>query len=1436
MRVDTVRTAWRKPEACVRATAWSVPFTLLERRCMQSGFIATGESDRLRLALTSTLEREDSGRVGAQHASDDPVGVTRVPRLVRGQQPHEEARVGESPAVSDGTVAVSRYESYAPGAGMAGVPDRPLASFAGRPPLHDSLTLQQRRLIRDIAALTQSHAVGVDAVSTEFDRAQNAANIDLAKAREDAHTIHSKHVRSVENELKNALAEEKAAYDGAFTVAEATAKREVHEFVVQTNSLESKAKERLDEKHWLAETVYESAVKKAARDFEANQGAIEQRNQDLLRISATASELLRRGRFRPLPEATPLTAGIDDKPASAEVEMIESAAAAGRAIVLMETLQVRAFPFILNPGFVIGGVLAAGAAGAIAAAVMYANTPQLTEMLGYYAAAGVGAASIIGLVVRVVVRSRVPHIAGDLSRALAQATWINNRATVAMTGQRDQYIAAAKEKRESEKASALSREKINLEGVAQRRAAEEPALRAIHAAVAKELTQRHERNNNEIKSRAASRRAKAQSVLDAAVAKAEEVYAGAMAKATAERDTRTAELLSRWNSGIASCVAAYSSIMRAVAPQQPGWKGWGSFESADYVAPTSVPDHVTFGSYVVGLDDLPGGIPPGERASVEAALGGGGIELPLAIDLKDKGSLLIQHNEQSRTDAILALNDVMLRIMASFPPSKARFTIIDPVGLGQSFAAFAHLADIDEKLVHDKIWTDPKHIEQRLSDLTDHMETVIQKYLRNEYETIQEYNAHAGEVAEPYRFLVIADYPAQLSEQASKRLASIISSGPRCGVFTLIAHDLRSKALAWLPTAELQRASVWLRYENAGGVQRCVRQDPDFTRWPLTLEAPPSDSSTTSVLKIIGGLSKELGRVRVPFEITAPRGDAQVWSLSSSSDVNIPLGRSGATKLQYMTLGRGTAQHALIAGRTGSGKSTLLHVIIMNLALWYSPDEIEMYLVDFKKGVEFKAYATHGLPHARVIAIESEREFGLSVLRRLDAELTRRGQLFRDNNVQDVAAYRARTSGRMPRVLLLVDEFQEFFVEDDKVAQEASLLLDRLVRQGRAFGMHVVLGSQTLGGAYSLARSTLGQMAVRIALQCSEADSYVIMSEDNPAPRLLSRPGEAIYNDASGLIEGNSPFQIVWLPEEIRDDKLRLVRDRDAARDSKLMDRPAAIVFEGNLPALIEQNHHLLSLEREERVLAPTAPVSAWLGEAISIKDPSHMIFRRQSASNILIVGQQEDAAAVMVRAMARSIAAHTQHRPMLVAIDSTPADSPEYGKLEAMVRSQRNISQIDELNLTPFAGPRGSGASMVALAAEVKRREELSASETSPIFVLIMGLHRFRDLRKQDDFSFGSESSDTPKPDKALAAVLRDGAAVGVHVVAWCDTAASVDRTLERQSTREFEAKVLFQMSANDSTNLIDLPVAASLGRNRALLHREELGTVEKFRPYANA
>jgi hypothetical protein len=180
---------------------------------------------------------------------------------------------------------------------------------------------------------------------------------------------------------------------------------------------------------------------------------------------------------------------------------------------------------------------------------------------------------------------------------------------------------------------------------------------------------------------------------------------------------------------------------------------------------------------------------------------------------------------------------------------------------------------------------------------------------------------------------------------------------------------------------------------------------------PAELEQTvPESSRTIELSRLIGAHSREASRVEVPFSFIAPTQE-EIWKSDSRRGISVPLGRAGAVRKLSLRLGQGTSQHVLVAGKTGSGKSTLWHALIVNLAMRYSTDEIEMYLSDFKKGVEFKLYAECRLPHARVIAIESEREFGLSVLQWLDAELRNRGDRFRSAGVNDLASYRELAPG-----------------------------------------------------------------------------------------------------------------------------------------------------------------------------------------------------------------------------------------------------------------------------------------------------------------------------------------------------------------------------------------------------------------------------------------
>jgi hypothetical protein len=941
----------------------------------------------------------------------------------------------------------------------------------------------------------------------------------------------------------------------------------------------------------------------------------------------------------------------------------------------------------------------------------------------------------------------------------------------------------------------------------------------------------------------------------------------------AEHDRGWESLVERWRSGLAALNDSWDQIQIQCIRLFPDWN---TTEYGSWSAPTEAAPAIQFGHVKLKLSQIKNGVPHDERLKPTRSK----LEIPAMMTLEEHPVMLITAEEEGRREAVDVLQMMMLRMLTAMPPGKVRFTILDPVGLGENFASFMHLADFDEQLIASRIWTESRQIDEQLTRLTAHMETVLQKYLRNEFATIHEYNAQAGEVAEPFQLLVVANFPTNFSEAAARKLVSIATSGPRCGVYTLIMVDRKQKMPANFDLKDLEVGAVHLdwvpkndglrplgsldefelptvepeRPLSSGSPERpgFHWRYPAFEQFPLALDKPPVADRFNDVVRAAGRAAKDSMRVEVPFEQVAPPA-SEYWAGDSGKEFVVPIGRAGARRLQPVRLGKGTSQHLLVAGKTGSGKSTFLHGLITNAALIYSPEQVEFYLIDFKKGVEFKTYATHHLPHARVIAIESEREFGLSVLERLDGELRRRGELFRAAGVQDLPDFRkARPEMPMPRVLFVVDEFQELFVEDDKLAQDAGLLLDRLVRQGRAFGIHVLLGSQTLSGAYSLARSTMGQMAVRVALQCSETDAHLILSDErNEAARFLSRPGEAIYNDQNGLLAGNHPFQVVWLPESQRINYLRQVEAK--SRESGAVPKET-IVFEGDQAADPAKN-----LQLREIFVADPASVSgvqkAWIGAAVAIKEPTYASFGRHAGSNLLVVGAWDESALGVLANAVIALAAQNRRTDeeneragassppriespvgaedgparlaSIYVLDGTRPESPEAGAWQRIAASLPS-------GVVEVAEQRDTARVIGTIADELKRREAANDETAPPIYLVIFNGGRFRDLRRgDDDFSFSMDRDKPPSPDKQWAEMLKNGPAWGIHSLVWCDSYNNVNRLLDRMAMREFEMRVAFQMSAADSSSLLDNPAAAKLRQHRGLFASEDLGTIEKFRPY---
>jgi S-DNA-T family DNA segregation ATPase FtsK/SpoIIIE len=241
----------------------------------------------------------------------------------------------------------------------------------------------------------------------------------------------------------------------------------------------------------------------------------------------------------------------------------------------------------------------------------------------------------------------------------------------------------------------------------------------------------------------------------------------------------------------------------------------------------------------------------------------------------------------------------------------------------------------------------------------------------------------------------------------------------------------------------------------------------------------------------------------------------------------------------------------------------------------------------------------------------------------------------------------------------------------------------------------------------------------------------------------------------------------------------------------------------------------------------PATTARAWLGAPNSIKGPTEAVFRRASGSHLLIIGQRDEAALAMLGVSLVSLAAqHPKTRARFFVFDCSPPDSAEAKFLELVTSIVPHEVKL--------VRPGDIEEVMAALATDQQQRAENASAEAPETYLLIHGLQRNKKLRFDEEMSFSMDADAGVNPGLLFNKLITEGGGLGFHVIATCDTYNNLMRMLSRKAVSEFEMRVVFQMSANDSASLIESPQANNLGLHRALLWNGQEGWLETFRPYA--
>lgn len=856
------------------------------------------------------------------------------------------------------------------------------------------------------------------------------------------------------------------------------------------------------------------------------------------------------------------------------------------------------------------------------------------------------------------------------------------------------------------------------------------------------------------------------------------------------------------------------------------------------------------------------------------------LSIPVVVNLDRIGAFVI---DQRR-----GIEGAVLNLLSALPANQLQIKVFDPEHGGNSAKFLFGLGDSADRVIGDRVKTSDRELADLLQSTEEHITFVTQRFLQGEHQSLTEYNAAAGEVAEPYRLLLLYDFPSgfsrggHLDDDQIDRLVKIIRNGPRSGVFTILVAQPASEDVGLAsqhntgaalqlprivetqleghnPTSPLAVPKVtdglpWFLTTGplTHATLESISRGPSAVRIPDSVPAPTGTGTTASVSDAVLAwyfkpatppdetiVASQLDAVKrnmhnaqdvqvtpervaelaeqaqraaaatlrerfVPTIAYPDRPDTW-WRASSAGGVTAHFGRIGARQVADLIVDSEVNTYsALIGGRPGSGKSVLIHAIVMSIAIEYSPSEAELYLIDFKEGVEFKQYADVGLPHAKVIAIESERDFGLSVLQRAAGEIKDRGNLFRGlgQGTANLQQFRTRTNQPMKRLILIIDEFQQLFYRDDKIAAESAEILELILRQGRAFGIHVLLASQSLAGMASLGKHVLGLIPTRIALQSNENDSRMILGEENTDAQTLLRAGEGILNRKGGHKEANERFQAAFWHPDARAAVLREVTRR--ARYERIPDMTT--VFSGHEPADITRlAPALLNPQDDSGIHIP-------VGLPLTL-DPQPLFarLRREAGSNILIVDEHgQGTLAVAVASLAK--------QGTTTDICDFVGDDDQWSA---------SVTELEQMNGVSVHGRRGVRQALAELTQLIEERTDLGARKAEPRVLVIAAMGRARDFDPND--------YDEESPSNLLGAILRDGPEVGIHVVCWFDRATGLNKRLSREQINEFGQRLVGQLTRDDSSMLIDSDVASALKSGQGILADIDRATESKLRMFGS-
>lgn len=714
------------------------------------------------------------------------------------------------------------------------------------------------------------------------------------------------------------------------------------------------------------------------------------------------------------------------------------------------------------------------------------------------------------------------------------------------------------------------------------------------------------------------------------------------------------------------------------------------------------------------------------------SLGGGDMELPALVDICEvKAFCMLYNNEETRTRVNHVLEKLAWRIAITVPANLCEIVLYNGGIAGDSFNTHSRLnrylvGDRDERVLYDGNADEYSRIvDEAYASIVQRMSAINCAGKR----TLVELNESLGRDARmKYQFFILTDFPRNVKMQTVQKLAQIVETGSRAGIHVMMSWDMNADfcdehhsssfdAQAMLKNMELLFPKDGAFYFRNSG------HDDVLNRFSLTLDdaaIDPAEANTwATYINNVVEVAKKNARPSALKQDFAQLENTPYEPVMSEISVTVGLDVNDKHPVT-VRFNSGDYIHAFILGQSGSGKSVLLNNIISSAILKYSPEDLMLYLMDFK-GVEFNRY--RGIKHTKAVLVDnSDPQMTLEVLRELREENKRRVKLWQKEGVNNIDGYNKKyPNSRLPQILFVADECQVMFKENVSngteriIQQEISEILNIIATQGRSQGIHMLLATQQLDET-DISGQILKNLTECFLLMSAPVDSDRLVPDSSD---MTSRQmtGMACYYHKKTL---QSQVQTFFANDE------ELANAIEAAQ-TKALDFPGngEHYFCGSSLFYLDQNKDAIAQSDYD------CPI-ALVGQNIGMNAGATTLpLRNDFTENILIFGvnKEEQSAAVAMNALASLMLSYQKKgiACRFFVIDCLVQQNSKY---------KRILEDWQTKGLCRLVPRQESGGVLHDLV------DDISNNSATPTILVIIGQERFIEMKRK--LSLQGQSSDS--------------------------------------------------------------------------------------------